>query len=55
MNQTQYNHLIGADEMSFDKGSNAMDDPSQLSMGFFDVNLHSSQKKPFNHSPSDLD
>lgn len=39
--------------MSFDKGSNAIDDASKLSMGFFD-NIPSSQKKPFNHSPSDI-
>ena len=54
LNRTHYNQLIGADEMSFDKGSNPLDDPSQLSMGFF--NIQSSHKKPpLNQSPSDID
>ena len=57
MDKNQYNQLIGHDEMSFDKGSHVLDDPSQLSMGFFDVNMQSSHKKlsPFVQSPSDID
>ena len=44
--------------MSFDQGSHMKDDqPSRLSMGFFDINMQSSHKKPSNfvQSPSDID